>query len=75
MATATYRDLESVPARVMREQEQKVIKLARTNQSVFNRFVFGIVNQPFHEALMPAWRTSVAGIAPPRATTARCGAP
>jgi len=33
----------------MREQEQKVIQLARVNQAVFNRFVFGIVNQPFHD--------------------------
>ncbi|TFG62788.1 MAG: hypothetical protein E4H28_07240 [Gemmatimonadales bacterium] len=49
MARATYLDRESVPARIMREREQKVIELARVDQAVFNRFVFGIVNQPFHD--------------------------
>ncbi len=48
MGKATYLESEDLPLRDLRDKEQKVIAMARVNQSVFNSFVLGIEDQPFH---------------------------
>jgi len=43
--------VEKSSKRLLLEKERKIIELARTNQSVFNHYVYGLKNQPFHDLM------------------------
>jgi hypothetical protein len=45
---ATYAEGESILQRDLFDRERKICEIARSNQAVFNHFVLGIENQPFH---------------------------